>query len=413
MHSKLVVFLKFFCLAYLVFLIPKIISFYSTDAAIGSRKRLHALLGVEHFVDGASVRKSLKLPQYGLICGNTSFDQNGNRSVDLLCERGISIKKIFVKDGNKDRKVFPTNKGRDVATGIPLYFLRGNIRDFLARNDAGVDAILLDIQDSGVSSSKIETFLRSLLSYASSSGKRLVVLDRPALLGGIIEGSGEIPWRYGLTIGELVRYFNRYVVKDSAHVTVIPLKRWRRGSKLRRYAGENRPTGGFNPLPLFFRPFHHVNPIFTSYNKPREFYMMLLGQKEKLSTWETRYLKRLCWHLGLHCLDYSFTPESNTQSFEGVRLALKEDISRFSAFNTILTIMRFFKNRKQVGVVFNGQFDESIGSGKVKDFLNGVISFDVLKEIVDKSLTSFYDKAKHCCLYKPLPKVVSPKIVKV
>lgn len=402
MNAKLVSFIRFACLVYLVFLIPKAVSVWGDQE--GKRKRLHVLLGVEHLVGSPLNYKNLKKYRFALICDKESFDQEGNRTVDLLNKSGFYIKKIFVKGGRRDqslRNIFPSEKGKDRQTGIPLYFLRGNENAFIKRNSDGIDAFVVDLTDKGLAPFGLNDFFKNLFSFAAVSEKRVVILDRPNPLGAIIEGPGAIPWRHGLTIGELSVFVNRYITKTSANVTVIPMKGWRRGNALQKRV----PQKGILAL---FDPLNYLQPSFVG-NKihNREVVEVFFNENEKLSRWETRYLKRICWRLGLHCIDCS------QGACEGVKLSLKKDISRFSGFNSLLTISRFLKNRKQLSFAVKDKFDEKLGTSEAREFLQGHFTFDDLKERVSKSLAEYYDKSKYCCLYKPLPRVIDPEIVKV
>jgi uncharacterized protein YbbC (DUF1343 family) len=104
---------------------------------------------------------------------------------------------------------------------------------------AGIDAFVYDIQDVGARFYTYIWTLSHIMEAAAEFGKSVVVLDRPNPLGGIqieggllderfssLVGRWSLPWRYGLTIGELAGWFNR---RTRCHLTVIPLLGWRRG----------------------------------------------------------------------------------------------------------------------------------------------------------------------------------------
>jgi len=381
MKERLVTFLKFACFVYLVFIIPKAISMWGNQ---DGDKRPHFMLGIENLASTTSGYKNLKKLKFGLICDNKSFDQSGQRTIDVLLSKGFDVKKIFVSENRKDsltRKVFTAKRGRDIETDVPLYFVRGNPVKFIERNVDGLDAFFVDLHDEGVKSDKSITFLQDLFGFASEREKRIVVLDKPNFFGGVIEGPGEIPWRHGLTIGELAVYINRHVIKSPANLTIVPLKRWRRGSSLANLCCAD---DGISKL---------LDPLYS-----------VSVPTEKLSRWETSYFKRLCWNMGLSCADGG--------PLHGLDLSLKKNISDFSIFNSFLTIGRFLSNRKQIELSFKDGFDGEFGFCDAREFLQGHCNFDTLKSKVERSLEEFYDKSKYCCLYKPLPRVVKPEIVK-
>lgn len=405
MKEKFIPFLKFSCFVYLVFLVPRVISIRSSHEKSYSGPRV--LLGVENLVSASSGYKNLRKLRFGLICDKQSFDQSGKRTVDLLHEKGFPIKKIFVNEDRRDlitRKVFATKKGRDLQTGAPLYFLRGDAVKFIERNGDGLDAFFVDVQDEGVKPARIRNFLQSLFVFAAQQNKRIVILDRPNILGGIIEGPGDIPWRHGLTIGELAVYINRHVAQNPANLTVIPLKRWRRGTFIANRRGE---IG----ISILLNPLRNIGPFCVVDGDKKNNKILLFRQEEKLSRWETLYLKRLCWNMGLRCVDYFCEAGDGCEQLSGLKLSIKKDIFDFSIFNALMTISRFLKNRKQIQFSLKNQFDDEFGSCDVREFLQGYQAFDTFKESIEASLDDFYDKSKYCCLYKPLPRVVEPKIV--
>jgi uncharacterized protein YbbC (DUF1343 family) len=106
---------------------------------------------------------------------------------------------------------------------------------------AGLDALVIDLQDVGT---RIYTYIYTMagcLRAASAQGLPVVVCDRPNPIGGErVEGPvldpafasfvGEypIPMRHGMTIGELARLFNEHF-GIHAKLEVVPMQDWSRG----------------------------------------------------------------------------------------------------------------------------------------------------------------------------------------
>jgi uncharacterized protein YbbC (DUF1343 family) len=105
---------------------------------------------------------------------------------------------------------------------------------------AGLDAVVIDLQDVG---SRYYTFVWSaalMLEACARAGVECIVLDRPNPLGGErVEGNLPdpafasfvgllpLPARHGLTIGELARYANvEHAI--GCDLTVVPMRGWRR-----------------------------------------------------------------------------------------------------------------------------------------------------------------------------------------
>lgn len=128
----------------------------------------------------------------------------------------------------------------DAGLGIPVYSLYGMHKKPAPEMLDEVDTLIFDIQDLGV---RFYTYLSTLLyvmEACAENGKSLLVLDRPAPLGGtgseggLLEagyesmvGAWSMPIRTGMTIGELALMAN-----DKRGIgcvlDVVPLKGWNR-----------------------------------------------------------------------------------------------------------------------------------------------------------------------------------------
>ncbi len=128
----------------------------------------------------------------------------------------------------------------DPHTGLPVYSLYGKQRKPTAEMLKNVDVILVDIQDIGVRAYTYIYTMAKVMEAAAKFDKEVIILDRPNPLGGeqvegnLVEpgffsfvGLYPIPYRHGMTIGELARLFNNeYDIH--CRLTVVPLKNWRR-----------------------------------------------------------------------------------------------------------------------------------------------------------------------------------------
>ncbi|MEO5820447.1 MAG: DUF1343 domain-containing protein, partial [Vicinamibacteraceae bacterium] len=125
-------------------------------------------------------------------------------------------------------------------TGLPIYSLYGDTRRPTAAMLAGVDTIVVDLQDIGVRFYTYAATMGMVMEEAARRSIAVVVLDRPNPIDGWrIEGptSDEtalgstsylrMPIRHGLTIGELAQLFNGER-KIGAKLTVVRMPRWRR-----------------------------------------------------------------------------------------------------------------------------------------------------------------------------------------
>jgi uncharacterized protein YbbC (DUF1343 family) len=121
--------------------------------------------------------------------------------------------------------------GRDEKTGLPVFRLDGRspAKELLA----GIDTLVLDVQDAGVRWHPDVAAAAGALQEAAKRRIRLVVLDRPDLLGGAeLEGPVSndklaIPARYAMTMGELLSLLNAER-KIRADLSVVKMVGWRR-----------------------------------------------------------------------------------------------------------------------------------------------------------------------------------------
>lgn len=185
------------------------------------------------------------------ICTNyTGVTRDLRRGVDALIEAGIPLSTIFTPEHGYWGAVQAGESeghGNDPATGIPIvdtYLCEGERLDALLR-ESGVAQILVDFQDIGVRFYTYTWTLFDLLCSAARLGIRIIVLDRPNPLGGIVRtgpgleaanssfvGRVSIPVQHGLTLGELGRWFNSEHVPDAAgraaELDVIEMAGWDR-----------------------------------------------------------------------------------------------------------------------------------------------------------------------------------------
>jgi uncharacterized protein YbbC (DUF1343 family) len=129
---------------------------------------------------------------------------------------------------------------RDPRRGVPIYSLYSETREPTPDMLAGLDALVIDLQDVGT---RIYTYIYTMahcLIAARREGLPVVVCDRPNPIGGTaVEGPmldpafksfvGEypIPMRHGMTVGELARLFND-AFGVGAKLEVIPMQGWTR-----------------------------------------------------------------------------------------------------------------------------------------------------------------------------------------
>ncbi len=193
--------------------------------------------------------KQLRGKRVGLITNHTGRSRDGKTTIDLLhAAPGVTLVSLFSPEhgirGILDADV-PAEK--DEKTGLPIHslFYKGGTGRPLEGSLAGIDTIVIDLQDIGV---RVYTY-QLAMGYAMEEAARrkiaVVVLDRPNPINGWqIEGpfsrapgQGEspntfigylpMPIRHGMTMGELARLYNEEG-KINAELSVIALENWKR-----------------------------------------------------------------------------------------------------------------------------------------------------------------------------------------
>lgn len=131
---------------------------------------------------------------------------------------------------------------RDGATGLPVVSLYGAKRRPDAAALAGLDALVVDLQDVGARCYTYVSSLGEAMAGCAEVGLPVIVLDRPNPRGGLefdgplreerwksFIGWGPIPVTHGLTIGELARLYRRELKLEVA-LEVVPMQGWTRAS---------------------------------------------------------------------------------------------------------------------------------------------------------------------------------------
>ena len=180
----------------------------------------------------------------GLLAHQASVTRDLAHVAQLLNDlRGVRLARLFAPEHGlwgAAQDHAPVASTRDQVTGLEVWSLYGEQRAPTPQTLAGLDALVVDLQDVGA---RYYTFVWTLalaMRECARAGVRVVVLDRPNPLGGDrVEGNVPdpafasfvglypLPARHGLTIGELAR---RFVLEEGIRcdLTVARMRGWRR-----------------------------------------------------------------------------------------------------------------------------------------------------------------------------------------
>jgi uncharacterized protein YbbC (DUF1343 family)/CubicO group peptidase (beta-lactamase class C family) len=216
-------------------------SFASQTPAVAPLPAPEVLSGIDVLrAEGFAILKGLRV---GLLTNQTGRARDGAATIDLLASApGVTLAALFSPEhgirGELDASV-PSS--RDEKTGLPIHSLYGATNRPTPEMLAGIDAMVVDLQDIGTRFYTYMTSMAYVLEAAAARRMKVIVLDRPNPIGGVqIEGPAAdaasvgftaylaaMPIRHGLTLGELARLFNgeRSIGAD---LTVVSMRHWRR-----------------------------------------------------------------------------------------------------------------------------------------------------------------------------------------
>ncbi|MBO4371162.1 MAG: DUF1343 domain-containing protein [Paludibacteraceae bacterium] len=187
----------------------------------------------------------LRGKRVGLVTNATGVDSHLKSTIDILFEAdSVGLVALFAPEhgvrGDVAAGDHVTN-ARDAKTQLPVYSLYGKTRKPTPEMLRGIEVLVYDIQDIGCRSYTFISTLGKVMEAACEAEIQVVVLDRPNPLGGIkIEGSGvedgcfsfvsqyNIPYIYGLTVGELAVFVNEQIGCD---LQVVQMQGWKRSMR--------------------------------------------------------------------------------------------------------------------------------------------------------------------------------------
>ena len=179
---------------------------------------LKVRLGIDRLEENKTLFTGKRI---GLITNFSGVDSDLNDNIRLFLDAGLKIKKVF----SPEHGIYGVADGQAVSDSIhpeykvPVISLYGDKKKPGSDDLSDIDLLVYDIQDAGV---RYYTYIYTLaysMEAASELNKELIVLDRPNPLGKTVKGSRiqkeyesfvggyALPIRYGMTPGELARYF--------------------------------------------------------------------------------------------------------------------------------------------------------------------------------------------------------------
>ena len=181
----------------------------------------------------------------GVVCNPASIDHGFGHIADRIAALpNVTLAAIFGPQhgfrSDVQENMIESGHGKDARRRVPVHSLYSETRLPTPEMMAGLDVLVIDLQDVGT---RIYTYIYTMaycLSAAKRDGVKVMVCDRPDPIGGTqVEGPMlargyesfvglyPIPMRHGMTIGELARLFNDHF-GIGADLEVIAMRGWTR-----------------------------------------------------------------------------------------------------------------------------------------------------------------------------------------
>ncbi|MCX5922880.1 MAG: DUF1343 domain-containing protein [Candidatus Dependentiae bacterium] len=360
----------------------------------------------------------------GLVTNQTGQDQQGRRTVDILLQRGLCVKRIFAPEHGVLGVVDAAHEVGDTVdhvTKIPVVSLygHGTGRKIAPHTIKDLDVLIFDMQDSGMRHYTYISTLLHVMEAAAHHQKPIVILDRPNPLGAHIDGpiSGKhtksfiaiapMPLRHGMTIGELAHYFNNHVLEQKAMLHVVSMQDYKRTmglpGKLAAPLSPNIPNKracyGYSFLGLL----GEVRPFDTGLGTPKAMQCLALSEKLNVAPHLWQQLHANLKKCNINSTAYSYMSPRKNQQCHGLLFSVA-DINKVASFDIMVMVLKFFHDNG-VHLTFSKSFDTAVGSHKVHDYVKGRITRQELVDEVNTQLTLWQQEVIGSYLYQPLPYV--------
>ena len=213
--------------------------FGASGTVPGAAKYVPVLAGVD--VLRANGFELLKGTRVGLLTNHTGRARDGATTIDLLHHaKDVKLVRLFSPEHGIRGILDAAVPSAVDETGLEIASLYGDTRRPTDAMLAGIDTIVIDLQEIGA---RFYTYITTTAYVMEEAAKRkisVVILDRPNPIDGFqIEGPTldkaalsfvgyfPMPIRHGMTLGEIARLVNAEN-KIGADLTVVAAKNWSR-----------------------------------------------------------------------------------------------------------------------------------------------------------------------------------------
>lgn len=371
-------------------------------------------------LDETAIAEKLEGKNLAVLTHAAAKSKQGIHLIDFLHHK-FTVKKIFAPEhGLRTMADDWVDDGIDEATGLPVISLYKRGRRAPSPSDLiGIDAIVIDLQDVGVRYYTYFSTIAEVMKATAPLGVEVILLDRPNLLGGVMEGKvldealaghfiayHTIPTRHGMTLGELALMINTEK-KIGSHLTVIPASGWARESLIftndRPWLAPSPALVGIEQVGLYalWGSLEQFN-LAVGRGKTNELAFRVLG-----APWITpAESKLLTLHLNeLGLTGVVFKPYSWTVTralYEGkiahgvlLEWSGAEVRSDELTYKVTSVLTKLFKDR----LIPNSMAPAAFGSQNMLNVIQALISWDDYQMVIDSELDKFKLRRKPYLLY--------------
>ena len=201
-------------------------SFKTESLLIYGPKESFMLLGIDRFIQEKSLRKIVQGKRVALLCHAASVTQNLQSTPEAIMQLSdVKVTCLFSPQhglhSEKQDNMIESPHHVHPEYGIQVFSLYSEVRKPTRSMLDSFDILIIDLQDIGARVYTFFTTLVYMMEACATTGKEILILDRPNPAGRPLEGLilsdgwesfvGPTPMvmRHGMTIGELAKWIRK------------------------------------------------------------------------------------------------------------------------------------------------------------------------------------------------------------
>lgn len=279
------------------------------------------------------------------------------------------------------------------------------VSDLTIVDQADLSGLVVDLQNTGFVPDPTIELLFQVLRLAKTYHQPVILLDRPNPLGYLYEGplvevrldqrKLQLPWRYGLSLGELAGYLNQTCFDQQVNLTILPIKNYFR----------NQRVLSFQQLQLvytsaLFGLLNQISPVDVKRDCHDDFQCFSLPEylNFPINKWY-----ELRASLRKYDIDVSLCRYFNRrtqQYFVGVRLNV-HDINRVTYLGLWQTIVEQLQ-QAQINLHNSDQVNRLFGKAVGKQLTFGKLTAATSQKL-NQDLRQYFNRIKPHLIYHPWP----------